>query len=347
MINTLVALAALPLATALAASPAQAPAPPAIAPGLIEPETPGQPPAKAPAAPEAVPPTITSPSGITHRFIAFGKRTRIIEGDGRTSWLYPTETRDGQMLPDGNVLLVLARNDTYLHGGAMVVKPRLPIGGKAQFVWPGTQSEVNTAIAWAGNHIIASEAGPRPRIVEVNDAYQELQSIPIKCQLENHHMQSRMARRLANGNFLVPQLLDRVVREYTPQGDVVWEFKTPDEPKEAWPFTAIRLPNGNTLVTCTHANMVLEVDPTGKTVWKVTNADLGRALINDACGAQRLPNGNTVICSYAIGEGGTKLVEVTPDKKVAWTFAEKDPDGIHEVQILDTNGVRVEGEPLR
>ena len=30
-----------------------------------------------------------------------------------------------------------------------------------------------------------------------------------------------MARKLDNGNYLVPQLLDRVVREYTPQGKVV------------------------------------------------------------------------------------------------------------------------------
>ena len=46
-----------------------------------------------------------------------------------------------------------------------------------------------------------------------------------------------MARKLPNGHYLVPQLLDKVVREYTPDGKVVWEAKTPD-----MPFTAIRLP---------------------------------------------------------------------------------------------------------
>ena len=67
------------------------------------------------------------------------------------------------------------------------------------------------------------------------------------------------------------QLHDKVVREYAPDGKIVWEFKTPDDPKEAWPFTAIRLPSGNTLVDLTHSNMSVEVDPSGKVVWQLTN----------------------------------------------------------------------------
>ena len=117
--------------------------------------------------------------------------------------------------------------------------------------------------------------------------------VPLKAQTKDHHLQTRMARKLANGNYLVPQLLDKVVREYTPKGEIVWEVKTPD-----MPFTAIRLANGNTLIGCTLGNLVIEVDPNGKTVWQVTNDDLPGRPINDACGVQRLPNGNTVITSY-------------------------------------------------
>ena len=102
-----------------------------------------------------------------------------------------------------------------------------------------------------------------------------------------------MARKLANGNYLVPQLLDQVVREYTPTGKVVWEVKTPH-----MPFTAIRLDDGNTLIGCTLGNLVIEVDTEGKEVWQVTNDDLPGKPINDACGVQRLPNGNTVITSH-------------------------------------------------
>ena len=91
----------------------------------------------------------------------------------------------------------------------------------------------------------------------------------MQAQTKDHHLQTRMARKLANGNYLVPQLLDKVVREYTPEGKIVWEARTPH-----WPFTAIRLDDGNTLIDCTRGNLVIEVDADGKIVWQVTNDDL-------------------------------------------------------------------------
>src|SRR5438132_1120426 len=115
------------------------------------------------------------------------------------------------------------------------------------------------------------------------------------------------------------------------------EARTPDEPKECWPFTAIRLENGNTLVNLTHGNRTVELDPAGKVVWQVTNDDLGAPLFRDPCGAQRLPNGNTVIASYGMSGKGVKLFEVTREKKVVWTWSSDRP-GVHHVQILETNG---------
>jgi len=100
-------------------------------------------------------------------------------------------------------------------------------------------------------------------------------------------------------------------------------------------------------VTCTHANMVVEFDPKGAIVWQLSNTDFAKPLLNDPCGAQRLPNGNTVICSYAIGADRTKLLEVTRDKKLVWSFCEPEGPGIHEVQILSTNGAAITGVPLR
>ena len=108
--------------------------------------------------------------------------------------------------------------------------------------------------------------------------------VPLQAQTKDHHLQTRMARKLANGDYLVPQLLDRVVREYTPEGKIVWEVKTPN-----MPFTAIRLDNGNTLIDCTLGNLSIEVNKEGKTVWQLSNDDLPEKWINDACGAQRCP----------------------------------------------------------
>ena len=282
-------------------------------------------------------------STIKHSFLATGGETRIVDGDGKTVWRYPGSTRDGYVLPNGNILLAVSKGKDFPGGGVVEITRE----NKVVFSFKGTQSEVNTAQLLDNGNIMLTEAGAKPRILEINREGKIVVEVALQCQNTNHHMESRMARKLANGNYLVPQLFDKVVREYTPKGEVVWEFKTPAEPKDSWPFTAIRLPNGNTLVNCTHGNLVVEVDPAGKIVWQISNADLPTKLLNDPCGAQRLPNGNTMICSYAIGAGRTKLVEVTPDKKVVWTFTEEKGPGIHEVQILDTNGKPIEGAPLR
>ena len=282
-------------------------------------------------------------STIKHSFLATGGETRIVDGDGKTVWRYPGSTRDGYVLPSGNILLAVSKGKDFPGGGVVEITRE----NKVVFSFKGTQSEVNTAQLLDNGNIMLTEAGAKPRILEINREGKIVVEVALQCQNTNHHMESRMARKLANGNYLVPQLFDKVVREYTPKGEIVWEFKTPNEPKDSWPFTAIRLPNGNTLVNCTHGNLVVEVDPAGKIVWQLSNADLPSKLLNDPCGAQRLPNGNTVICSYAIGAGRTKLLEVTPDKKVVWTFTEEKGPGIHEVQILDTNGKPLEGAPLR
>lgn len=278
-----------------------------------------------------------------HRFVAFGAETRIVEEDGAVSWRGPWSTRDGQMLPNGNLLLAVSKCEAY-PGGAVV---ELAPDGSKVLEWRGTQSEVNTAQRLPDGRTMATEAGDKPRIVELDASGAVVAETPIACQTANHHMESRMARKIRGGDYLVPQLLDKVVRQYRPDGSVVREFHTPESPADAWPFTAIRLDDGHTLVTCTHADMVVEYDADGAIVWQLSNADLPKAYLADPCGAQRLPNGNTVVCSYAIGADRTKLVEVDRRKRVVWTWSEQDGPGIHEVHVLTTDGKPVAGRPLR
>jgi hypothetical protein len=280
-----------------------------------------------------------SPSGITHSFLALGAETYIADDSGALVWSYPAGTRDGFVLPSGNVLLAVSKGGEFPGGGAVEVTR----DGKEVFRFKGTQSEVNTAQALGGGRYLVTEAGPKPRVLEVDSTGTVLLEVPVRAQTQDTHLQTRMTRKLGNGNYLVPQLLDKVVREYTPAGEVKWEAKTPGEPPECWPFTAIRLPDGHTLSTCTHGNTVVEFDAGGKVVWQLSNSDLPQPLLKDPCGAQRLPNGNTVICSYGQGKPGeVKLLEVTREKKVVWTLRDDRPHGIHEVQILSTNGKAVE-----
>jgi len=275
---------------------------------------------------------------ITHSFLQTGAETKIVGAKGETLWSYARGTRDGWVLPDGHLLLTITKDNDYPGGGVVEITRE----GKVLFEYRGSQSEVNTSQLLPNGNIMLTEAGANPRLLEVNRSGKIQVEVPLSCQTTNHHMESRMARKLANGNYLVPQLLDKVVREYAPDGKIVWEVKTPN-----WPFTAIRLANGNTLINCTYGNISIEVDSSGKTVWQLSNDDLPDKLIKDACGAQRLPNGNTVITAYGIGANRTKLIEVTRDKKLVWTYTDDTPHGIHEFQILATNGKPIEGTPLR
>lgn len=70
-------------------------------------------------------------------------------------------------------------------------------------------------------------------------------------------------------------------------------------------------------------------------------------MLNHPTAAQRLANGNMVISSYGAGENAVKLFEVAWEKPVVWALTLAEKHGIHEFQILDTNGVPLEGLPLK
>jgi hypothetical protein len=181
---------------------------------------------------------------IRHSFLATGNETFIADDSGKVIWTHPHGSRDGWVLPNGNILLALSKNKDYPGGAAVEVTRK----GKIVFEFKGTQSEVNTVQPLDEGRILLTEAGAKPRLLEVDREGKIVKEVSLQAQTKDHHLQTRMARKLANGNYLVPQLLDRVVREYTSEGKVVWEKKTPN-----MPFTAIRLDNGNTLINCTLA----------------------------------------------------------------------------------------------
>ena len=270
-------------------------------------------------------------------FLATGRETYIQNSEGKRIWEYPHGTRDGWALRNGNILLAVNQRENY--GGGVVEVTR---SGETVFRYDGAQTEVNTVQPLPNGRILLTEAGDRPRLLEIERSGKIAVEVAIETQTENHHLQTRMSRKLPNGNYLVPQMGEKEVREYSPAGRVVWKFSTPD-----WPFTAIRLANGNTLTTCTVANQVIEVDGEGKTVWRLSNGDLPEPIIQDACGAQRLPNGNTVITSYRGGANGVKLFEITRDKKVLWSYRDPHPWGIHHFQYLEASGAPRAETPLK
>lgn len=280
-----------------------------------------------------------SETGIRHGVLILGADTQVLDADGKILRTYPLGTRDGFMLPNGNLVLAITKCNTYPSGGAVEVDK----DNKILWEYKGTQSEVNTVQKLPNGRYLLTEAGAKPRLLEVDKTGKVVVDMPIQAQTTDFHLQTRMSRKLKNGHYLVPQLLDKLVREYTPDGKVVWEVATPN-----WPFTAIRLDNGHTLIDCTHGDMVIEVDKEGKTVWQVTNDDLPGRPIHDACGGQRLANGNTVITAYGSGDvNDIKLMEITPEKKIVWALYTGRNHGIHEFQILTPEGTPLKEKPQK
>lgn len=283
----------------------------------------------------------TKPARTHSFFIAGPQFTGIIGEDGKDVWdSKQPHARDGYVLENGNVLV------TWTELAAEVTRE-----GKVVFTYSKSKDnqELGAIERLANGNTLITELGKQPTLLEVKPDGKVDITVALKPETDNAHMQTRMARKLDNGNYLVPHLLAFAIKEYKPNGEVVKIIRT-DLPElggpkaENWPFTAIRLADGNTLVGLTHGNKVAEFDKDGKPVWVVTNDDLEGKPIVDACGVQRLPDGNTVIASYAAPHG-IKLFEVTRDKQIVWSYA--GPHNVHHFQILTTNGVQIPGKPQK
>ncbi len=287
--------------------------------------------------------TTTADERIRHSFFIAGPTfTGIIGEDDAEIWNAGTPAaRDGFVLPNGNVLIAWSGE----------VKELTP-DHETVFHYSKSphNSEIGTVQRLENGRTLITELGQKPRLLEVNADGTIAVTVPLLPETDNAHMQTRMARKLPSGNYLVPHLLAFKVKEYAPDGKVVREFSTDDaelggRSAENWPFTAIRLPDHHTLVNLTHGNKTVELDESGQVIWKISNDDFpDDKPFADPCGGQRLPNGNTVIASYG-SQGPIKVFEVTRDKRLVWKYT--GAHRAHEIQILTTNGEPVEGVPMK
>lgn len=274
-------------------------------------------------------------------FIAGPNFTGILGEDGQIAWdTGKPSARDGWILPNGNALIAW-------QGEVLEIKPNKET--VFRYVRSTENKEIGTVERLESGNTLITELGPKPRLMEISPDGKVEVEIALLPETENAHMQTRMARKLPNGNYLVPHLLAFKVKEYAANGNVVHELRTDREElggrkAENWPFTAIRLEDGNTLTSLTHGNKVVEWDSQGNIVWQISNHDFDTKPFVDPCGIQRLNNGNTVIASYGASKG-VKLFEVNRSKQIVWQYS--GPYRAHELQVLTTDGKKEAGRPLK
>jgi hypothetical protein len=262
----------------------------------------------------------------------------IVSAEGKTEWEYDTHGHCNELwvLPNGNLMF----NTGHAIQEVNRKKETVFLYESKSEIYAGQRLE-------NGNTFIGEcNAG---RLIEVTPQLKVVKEIRLLPEgKDGGHLFMRNARKLKNGHYLVCLCGNQVVRELDADGKVVLEI-----PANGGPHSAIRLPNGNTLVsTGDHSGTpkVFEADNNGKVIWLLQDGDLPGIHFYFMAGLQRLPNGNTVFTDWLghkhFGEA-PHLIEVTPEKKVVWTFADhKTMRTISSVQLLDVRGDPTKGEIL-
>ena len=290
---------------------------------------------------------------VSHRVLTQGNgKLAIVGTNGEIEWQMPWGgIHDVHQLPNGHIMVqekmrevveidpdtkeVVWRYDSSMRNGNA-----------------GQRIEVHAFQPLANGNIMIAESGPA-RIIEINRAGEIQKEVMLKVLKRNPHTDTRLARKLTNGNYLVCHESDGTVREYRESdGAVIWEFEVPMFGKEEKRghgleafgnrcFSAVRLVNGNTLVATGNGHSVLEVNPEKELVWQLHQDELPGIRFAWVTTLEVLPNGNYVIGNCHAGPGNPLLVEVEPrTKKVVWTFDqfERFGNSVPNSQLLDVAG---------
>jgi hypothetical protein len=302
--------------------------------------------------------TMTSALVAQHRLITQGNnRLSMVEPDGRISWQMEWGgIHDIHVLPSGNIMVQQGR-DRVVEIDPKTKEVVWTYDSKKQNSSTGNDAvEVHAFQPLPDGHVMIAESG-RARIIEVDRDGKIQQEIRLHVDHPHPHMDTRLARKLESGNYLVCHEGDGVVREYDSKGTVVFEFAIPlfdREPAEGKTghgpdaygnkvFSAVRLKNGNTLVAAGNNHRVFEVNPEGEIVWQLEQNDLPGITFAWITTLEVLPNGNYVIGNCHAGPAQPLLVEIEPkSKRVVWQWDGYDEFGnsVSNSQLLDVESIR-------
>lgn len=288
-----------------------------------------------------------------HRVIVQGNgKLTIVKADGSTEW---------DMNWGGIHDIHVAKNGhLFVQQGAAKVAEIDP--ATKQVVWSydsatqngnaGKKVEVHAFQPLDKGRLMIAESGPA-RIIEVDRAGKLLKEIKLKVNRPHPHTDTRLARKLTTGNYLVCHEGDGCVREYDAKsGEVVWEYEVPlfgKPPKgghgpEAFGnkcFAAVRLPNGHTLITTGNGHGLLEVTSDKQIVWKIEQNDLPGITLAWVTTLEVLPNGNYLFGNCHAGPHQPQLIELNPKtKEVVWKLERHATFGndVSNSQALDVEG---------
>lgn len=296
---------------------------------------------------------LVSAADVRHRLLCADSskgRIAIIDEQGQTEWeMKIGPLHDLHLLKNGNVLLQTSWTEL------IEVEP-----ATSKTVWrydaatqngnAGKAVEVHAFQRLDNGHTMIAESGPA-RIIEVDQKGRLTHKLALKVAKPHPHRDTRLVRKLASGNYLVCHEGDGLVREYTSQGDIVWEYQVPlfgKQPADGHGveafgnqcYCALRLANGNTLISTGNGHSVIEVTHEKKIVWQLEQRDLPGIELAWVTTLQILPSGNIVLGNCHAGEANPQVIEIDRDKNVVWKFHDfkRFGDSFTNSQILSING---------
>jgi outer membrane protein assembly factor BamB len=278
----------------------------------------------------------------------FAQHAVLLQGKGRLAKVAPDGAIAWEMPWDGVHDMHVLRNGNILVQEHMRAVVEIDPATKT-VVWrydsatqngnAGKKEEVHAFQPLPDGSVMIAESGPA-RIIEVDRAGTLLKTVSLKVDQPHPHRDTRLARKLDSGNYLVCHEGDGVVREYDgTSGAVVWEYAVPlfDRPRkdghgpEAFGnqvFGALRLANGNTLIATGNGHSVLEVNPAKEIVWALHQQDLPGITLAWVTTLEVLPNGHYVIGNCHAGPGQPQLIEIDPaTRAVVWRLDRYDDFG--------------------
>jgi outer membrane protein assembly factor BamB len=234
-----------------------------------------------------------------------------VDWNGKVVWevTHPDHHHDARKLRNGNVILLCLRPvPAALHARIKGGLPATEIGG---VIYADYLLEMTTRgdIVWewrSWEHLDCESA-----VITLQDRREEWTHGNTVAELPDGNLV------VSFRNISTVAIIDRQT------GAIVWKLGAPPLAQQHDPCP---LPNGNLLIFDNGPHRrdhpapysrVIEVDPrTSAIVWEYRDQSLFDFFSPYISGAQRLANGNTLICEGCDG----RIFEVTPDGQVVWEY---------------------------
>jgi outer membrane protein assembly factor BamB len=271
-----------------------------------------------------------------HPFLFYGEGNNVlyVVNHGRVVWTYAFprggEIDDAWMLSNGHIICT-KMNDCY------------EVTPQKEIVWHyhcPTNTQIHALQPVGLDKVMVVENGLPPHLYVINKADGSKvvsHELPVFTNtVKSIHTQFRNCRVTAQGTYLLGNLDKGRVDEYDKNWNLIWTYDA------GRPWSAVRLKNGNTLIPGDNRSFVHEVNPQGEIVWAIESNSIPGIMFHDVQTADRLANGDTIICNRGGSNKGSnpaQVVEVTPDKKVVWVLQDyKDLPSCSGIQLLDEPG---------